>query len=248
MPAKVATCYPLVNSILHVPRGSTPLFNGNAMDNKEIRLANMLMLAAEVGGLQALADKTKTDAKYLSQVKNRWKGRGMGDDVARRIETALGKRRGWMDQLQDQKIIREELGRYNVTEGPALRARVPLISWTTAGRWGEIRDPLQPGEAEEWIDTTANVSPGAFALRVVGDSMEPKIPDGAIVIIDPSRPYQHGSIVLAKRTADQQATLKQLWYDGTVPKLRPLNPRYAILDMPDDTRIIGVAVRLELDL
>jgi SOS-response transcriptional repressor LexA len=78
--------------------------------------------------------------------------------------------------------------------------------------------------------------------------MEPKIPDGAIVIIDPARPYQHGSIVLAKRTGDQQATLKQLWYDGAVPKLRPLNPRYAILDMPADTRIIGVAVRLELDL
>lgn len=92
------------------------------------------------------------------------------------------------------------------------------------------------------MPTVEAVGPNAFALRVVGDSMEPKIADGVIVIIDPSRQYKHGSIVLAKRTSDQEATLKQLWYDGTVPKLRPLNPRYAILDMPEDTRIIGVAV------
>lgn len=78
--------------------------------------------------------------------------------------------------------------------------------------------------------------------------MEPKIPDGAIVIIDPAAPYAHGKIVLAKRTQDQEATLKQLWYDGAVPKLRPLNSRYPILEMPEDTRILGVAVKLELDL
>lgn len=132
--------------------------------------------------------------------------------------------------------------------GPTIRARVPLISWTTAGRWGEVQDPFSPGDAEEWISTTGTVGPTAFALRVRGDSMEPKIPDGSIVIIDPAAPYSHGKIVLAKRTVDQEATLKQLWYDGAAPKLRPLNGRYPILEMPEDTRIIGVAVKLELDL
>lgn len=136
----------------------------------------------------------------------------------------------------------------NWSLGPDIRAKVPLISWTTAGIWNDVQDPFPPGGAEEWIETTATVSPAAFALRVVGDSMEPKIPDGSIVIIDPQAPYGHGKIVLAKRTTDQQATLKQLWYDGATPSLKPLNPRYAILEMPQDTRIIGVAVRLEQDL
>jgi hypothetical protein len=83
-----------------VPMDSSALFNVLPMENKEIRRANMLALADQFGGLQGLADKTKTDAKYLSQVKNRWQGRGMGDDVARRIEEALGKPRGWMDTVQ----------------------------------------------------------------------------------------------------------------------------------------------------
>jgi SOS-response transcriptional repressor LexA len=152
------------------------------------------------------------------------------------------------DQLDKANKARQPPSHYNVSAGPELRGRVPLISWTTAGKWAEAQDPYGPGEAEEWVVTTATVGPNAFALRVVGDSMEPKIPDGAIVIIDPARNFQHGSIVLAKRTGDQEATLKQLWYDGAVPKLRPLNARYAILEMPPDTRIIGVAVRIELDL
>jgi SOS-response transcriptional repressor LexA len=152
------------------------------------------------------------------------------------------------DELDKANKAQQAGGHYNVSPGPELRGRVPLISWTTAGKWAEAQDPYGPGEAEEWVVTTATVGPNAFALRVVGDSMEPKIPDGAIVIIDPARNFQHGSVVLAKRTMDQEATLKQLWYDGPVPKLRPLNPRYPILDMPPDTRIIGVAVRIELDL
>lgn len=191
-----------------------------------------------------LAKKTGLTQPTISFIES---GRNQSSSYAVQLATALECSPSW---LATGKADKAESSRahYNASAGPELRGRVPLISWTTAGRWGEIRDPLQPGDAEEWIDTTANVSNGAFALRVIGDSMEPKIPDGAIVIIDPARPYQHGSIVLAKRTSDQEATLKQLWYDGAVPKLKPLNPRYAILDMPADTRIIGVAIKLELDL
>lgn len=136
----------------------------------------------------------------------------------------------------------------NTIDGPAIRGRVPLISWVQAGSWGEIVDNLHPGDAEEWIPTTARVGKAAFALKIVGDSMAPKVPDGSIVIFDPAKNYHHGSLILAKRTGDQVATFKQLWYDGSTPYLKPLNDRYPMLEMPDDTRIIAVAVRLELDL
>jgi SOS-response transcriptional repressor LexA len=137
----------------------------------------------------------------------------------------------------------------NTAAGPDIRGDgVPLISWVQAGMWGEIVDTLQPGDAEQWIATTARVTKSAFALRIVGDSMAPKVPDGSIVIFDPGKSFHHGSLVLAKRTGDQVATFKQLWYDGPTPYLKPLNERYPLLEMPEDTRIIAVAVRLELDL
>lgn len=174
-------------------------------------------------------------------------GRNKSSSYAVQLAGALKCSPQWLATGKSDKAASPE-SHYNVSPGPDLRGRVPLISWTTAGKWAEAQDPYIPGEAEEWVVTTATVGPNAFALRVVGDSMEPRIPDGAIVIIDPSRSYKHGSVVLAKRSSDQEATLKQLWFDGAVPKLRPLNDRYPILDMPHDTRIIGVAVKIELDL
>lgn len=129
-----------------------------------------------------------------------------------------------------------------------LKSRVPLISWAQAGAWAEIQDTFHPGDAERWIAVTAKVGQMAFALRVVGDSMEPRIPDGSIVVIDPDRPAIHGSIVLAKRTSDQTATLKVLWHDGETPYLKPINSAYPILPCPTDTRIVGVAVQVVLDL
>lgn len=215
------------------------------MDSKSIRRANMLLLVEQHRTLRALAERTGTDPAHLSQIKGRH--RDMGEDVARRIEKGLGLPTGWMDVPQGSHVAQPG-SIYNASAAPHFRARVPLISWTTAGKWAEAHDQFAPGDGEDWVPTTASVGPNAFALRVVGDSMEPRIPDGAIVVIDPSRSFKHGSIVLAKRTQDQEATLKQLWYDGAVPKLRPLNQRYPILEMPEDTRIIGVAVKIELDL
>jgi SOS-response transcriptional repressor LexA len=136
----------------------------------------------------------------------------------------------------------------NTSAGPVIRGNVPLISWVQAGRWAEIVDNFQPGDAEEWIATTARVSKRAFALRIEGDSMAPKVPEGAIVIFDPDKDYRHGSLVLAKRVGDQNGTFKQLWYDGDTAYLRPLNERYPIMPMPPDAKIIAVAVRLELEL
>lgn len=141
--------------------------------------------------------------------------------------------------------------------GPLLRGRVPLISWVRAGHWDDTVDIFEPGIADERIDTTAAVGPHAFALRVRGDSMthpddRRSLPDGAIVICDPALvgPWEalHNRIVVAKRTDDQQATLKLLWFDGGTPFLRPLNPRYPMLACPPDTRIVAVAKRVEIDL
>lgn len=201
--------------------------------------------------------KQEREAKGISQEKlaqlsgvkqptisNIESGRNKGSAYVAQLANALSVSAHWLATGRGSKVPSGT----NIEPGPEIRGTVPLISWTAAGRWADVVDSLQPGDAEEWVSTTATVGPNAFALRVVGDSMEPRIPDGSIVIIDPARNYQHGSIILAKRVQDQQATLKQLWYDGATPRLRPLNERYPIMEMPDDTRVIGVAVKLELDL
>lgn len=143
------------------------------------------------------------------------------------------------------------LGPGNV-ESVKVRRSVPLISWVRAGLWGDVSDPFQPGEADEWIDVY-DTTPGeqAFALRVTGDSMTspmgPSFPDGTIIVVDPSRAANAGDYVLAKDVSTQQSTFKKLVSDGGRWYLRPLNPAFPTIEIDDPAmRIIGRVIEWSL--
>lgn len=136
----------------------------------------------------------------------------------------------------------------NVSPGPDIKGRVPLISWTSAGNWTGVIDNLAPGDAEQWVPTTVNVGPHAFALRIRGDSMEPTIPDGAIVIVDPDTQYRHRSVVIVRHNSDSEANCKRLVYEGDRPHLQPDNTRYPIAVMREDAVICGVVRQVMVEL
>lgn len=46
----------------------------------------------------------------------------------------------------------------SITDGPAIKGLIPLISWVQAGDWNGAHDPLQPGEAERWLECPATHS------------------------------------------------------------------------------------------
>ena len=107
LPVTIAKCYDGVNSILPIPACSSLLSNAG-MDASEARHANLLDLERQLGTLEALAAKAGVSSGYLSQIKNKHKGRGMGKAVARRIEKKLDLPKGWMDTRDHapmQKVI-----------------------------------------------------------------------------------------------------------------------------------------------
>jgi SOS-response transcriptional repressor LexA len=153
--------------------------------------------------------------------------------------------------LLEGGLIEETGG--NGYPGPDLRRRVPLISYVQAGSWKEIVEQ-QLDDWTDWIETTAKVSPYSFSLRVIGDSMfNPSghgvsIPEGALVIVDPEIEALSGRIVVAKINGSNEATIKKLAIDGPHTYLMPLNPNYRPIELNDDCEIIGVCVRVEMDL
>lgn len=72
------------------------------MDSKQIRKIRLKQLIAREkadGGSQAsLARKVETDPAYLSQILGK-EERDVGDDLARRLETACDLPHGWMDSF-----------------------------------------------------------------------------------------------------------------------------------------------------
>jgi phage repressor protein C with HTH and peptisase S24 domain len=81
-----------------------------------------------------------------------------------------------------------------------------------------------------------------FALRVMGDSMEPEFRDGAVIIIDPSAKVAHESYVLAVQ--GEEYIFRQLHMQDGEMYLKALNATYPNLPLPgglDDVK--GVVVQ-----
>lgn len=99
-----------------------------------------------------------------------------------------------------------------------------------------------PGVAEEWINTTERIGPNAFALYVRGDSMEPEFSEGDIILVDPAEEAASGDFVVVRLDDEAEATFKQLIIDGSRRYLKPLNPRYPIMEVTTSATICGVVL------
>jgi DNA polymerase V len=80
-----------------------------------------------------------------------------------------------------------------------------------------------------------------YALRVLGDSMEPEFPDGCIIIVDPGHVAQHGSYVIVEYAGD--IFFRRLVLDGERRFLEPLNPKYGGFELLPPYAIRGGVVQ-----
>lgn len=132
----------------------------------------------------------------------------------------------------------------NVEPAPLGKLRkIPVISWVLAGKWNEICDSFQPGDAEEWIESDIK-GQNVFALRVKGDSMEPEFIEGDIIIVNPHIKPEHKDYVVV--TNDEgEATLKQLKKYGRTRVLHPLNPKYNDIELSEKRQYVIVGKVVE---
>jgi len=124
-------------------------------------------------------------------------------------------------------------GRTNVADRQAVRDTVPIINRVAAGYPAEFTDLDYPvGVADEYIGRPPGLDdPSAFAVRVVGDSMEPRYHEGDIVLVSPGAPIRSGDDCYVRFTPEcpdaQGATFKRAYFDNeTEVRLQPRNERY----------------------
>lgn len=118
-----------------------------------------------------------------------------------------------------------------------------------AGNWSDPTDTYARGTGEAMIATTAKVGRLAYALRVRGDSMsnprgDPSFPDGSVIIVDPGRQPEAGSMVIVRLLDDDETTFKRLAIDGGRRLLVPLNPQYPTIPLEQDAMLCGVVVAI----
>ncbi|WP_409370340.1 S24 family peptidase [Lysinibacillus sp. 38-6] len=135
----------------------------------------------------------------------------------------------------------------NITPINSGLVRIPVIGEIACG------EPILASQnIEEFIYEPADTLPNGeiFALKAKGDSMEPTIPNGAIVLIREQNEVAYGEIAAVLVNGDLEATLKRIKKQGDTVFLMSDNPKYEpyIIDEQNPARIIGKAISFKVTL
>lgn len=118
---------------------------------------------------------------------------------------------------------------------------VPVINKVSAGYLADFDDLGYPvGVADDYVRCPDLHDPNAFAVRVVGDSMEPKFSEGDIVVFSPAGTVENGDDCFVRLKEPHEATFKRVFFEkGKQVRLQPRNEVFAPMVVKGD-RINGV--------
>lgn len=163
------------------------------------------------------------------------------------IAQALGVNPHWLAHGSDAPALATQTTTANTTPGPALRGKVPLISWVQAGEWCSTCKAHDINDAERWMDCPVSHSGQTFALRVRGDSMTAPhgnsrtYPEGCFIFVDPERRSpQNGDRVVACLNGTDETTFKVYKNEDGRKWLQPLNPSHE--PIRDNFYILGTVL------
>jgi len=118
---------------------------------------------------------------------------------------------------------------------------VPVINKVTAGYPSDFDDLDYPvGIADDYVRCPDLHDPNAFAVRVIGDSMEPKFHEGDIVVFSPAAEVHSGDDCFIRLAAPHETAFKRVFFepDNTI-RLQPRNEKYSPIII-DGKRINGL--------
>ncbi len=98
---------------------------------------------------------------------------------------------------------------------------LPLISAVPAGK---VSTMFHPDHVDTYVTVDDVKDPQAFALKVKGSSMSPRIEDGDVVIVSPQQEVRSGDICVVR--VEGEDTLKKVKFEGNYVHLVPLNPEF----------------------
>ena len=150
-----------------------------------------------------------------------------------------------VDQLTGKTPLPDVLSRISSTSvNTTSTQQVPLIEC------GDVACFLKNRElslVKEYLVTDRQTSKDAFAMIMNDSSMEPYLPQGAILILDPNSPPRDRGFVLVSIQDSQALVFRQLLIDGEHRYLKPMNSDLAAFPMRllcEKDHILGILVEM----
>ncbi len=166
---------------------------------------------------------------------------GLPADVRHKYESAEAENKKWrqiaknlIDTKADASRLTELLAESDMNveheKVPLAAGRlVPIINKVSAGYPTDFNDLDYPvGIADDYIRCPDLHDPNCFAVRVVGDSMEPKFREGDIVIFSPAAEVHNGDDCFVRFTMPHETTFKRAFFESdNKVRLQPRNEKYS---------------------
>jgi repressor LexA len=174
-------------------------------------------------------------------------------DIRQQYESAEAENRKWrqfiknlIQQRTDVSKLDTLLTESNLDTGQAKASLaagrlVPIINKVAAGYPADFNDLDYPaGVADDYVRCPDVHDPNAFAVRVVGDSMEPRFREGDIVVFSPASEVHNGDDCFIRFEMPHETTFKRVFFEpGNKVRLQPRNEKYSPT-MVDGKRINGL--------
>jgi len=118
---------------------------------------------------------------------------------------------------------------------------VPVINKVAAGYPSDFNDLDYPvGVADDYVRCPDLHDPNAFAVRVVGDSMEPRFREGDIVVFSPAAEVHNGDDCFVRFAMPHETSFKRVFFElDNKVRLQPRNEKYSPIII-DGKRINGL--------
>ena len=164
----------------------------------------------------------------------------MPSDIRQEYESAEAEKQKWRQFVKnlvhkkaDARRLSDLLAKSNLDIEPAesvLAAGrlVPIINKVAAGYPTDFDDLNYPaGVADDYVRCPDLHDPNAFAVRVVGDSMEPRFCEGDIVIFSPVAEVHNGDDCFVRFAMPHETTFKRVFFEAdNKVRLQPRNDKY----------------------
>lgn len=162
-------------------------------------------------------------------------------DIRQRYESTESENQKWREfakNLVENKVSQNKVKsllakrKLNIKQTkPSIAAgrAVPVINKVAAGYPTDFDDLDYPvGIADDYIRCPDLHDPNAFAVRVVGDSMEPKFHAGDIVVFSPAAEVRNGDDCFIRFAMPHETTFKRVFFEAdNKVRLQPRNEKYS---------------------
>lgn len=165
---------------------------------------------------------------------------GMPSDIRFEYESAEAELKQWrliVKKILDNKADIKQLGSLLADNELDIKSDkislapgqlVPVINKVSAGYPVDFDDLEYPvGIADDYVRCPDLHDPNAFAVRIVGDSMEVKFHEGDIVIFSPAADVRNGDDCFVRFAMPHETTFKRIYFEPENKiRLQPSNDKY----------------------